>query len=75
MIRVWDGVLSGLAALVTAGVVGVPVWAAAPALRADLIPAWGWLPVGLLGAAGLLMVLSFFRKAGRGVHPLRERRR
>lgn len=75
MIRFWDGFLSFAASLVTACVVGVPVWGAVSALRADLVPVWGWAPVVLLGAAGALMVLSFLRKAGRGVHPLRERRR
>ena len=75
MIRIWDGFLSVLAAALTAALIGVPVWGAARALRADLLPAWGWAPLMLLGAAGAVMVLSFLRKAGRGVHPLRERRR
>ncbi len=75
MIRLWDGFLSGLAALLTLTIVGVPVWGAILALRTDLLPVWGWGPVVLLGAAGAVMALSFLRKAGRGVHPLRERRR
>ncbi len=75
MIRLWDGFLSGVAATLTALIVGVPVWGAAQAVRAELLPVWGWAPLILLGAAGLVMVLSFLRKAGRGVHPLRERRR
>ena len=75
MIRLWDGFLSVVAALLTAGIIGVPVWGSAMAVRAELIPVWGWGPLVLLGAAGLVMVLSFLRKAGRGVHPLRERRR
>ena len=75
MIRLWDGFLSVIAALLTGGIVGVPVWGAAQAVRADLLPSWGWAPLVLLGAAGLVMMLSFLRKAGRGVHPLRERRR
>ena len=75
MIRVWDGLLSFVAAALTGAIVGVPVWGAAQAVRAELLPAWGWGPLVLLGAAGLVMVISFLRKAGRGVHPLRERRR
>ena len=101
MIRLWDGFLSVIAALLTAGIIGVPVWGSAMAVRAELIPVWGWGPLVLLAAAGLVMatapnrstvmvrmepqtacraaglvmVLSFLRKAGRGVHPLRERRR
>ncbi|MEM9426545.1 MAG: hypothetical protein AAGA06_07565 [Pseudomonadota bacterium] len=75
MIRVWDGFLSFLAAVVTGAIVGVPVWGAGRAVQAGLLPTWGWGPLVLLGAAGLVMILSFLRKAGRGVHPLRERRR
>lgn len=75
MIRLWDGFLSMIAAALTAFIVGVPVWGAVQAVRTDLLPVWGWAPLGLLGAAGLVMVLSFLRKAGRGVHPLRDRRR
>ncbi len=72
MIRLWDGFLSGVAAVLTLAIVGVPAWGAVRALRADLLPVWGWGPVVLLGA---VMALSFLRKAGRGVHPLRDRRR
>ena len=75
MIRFWDGLLSGLAAFVTAGVIGVPLWGAFRAVRADLIPVWGWGPMVLLAFVGVVMVGSFLRKAGRGVHPMRDRRR
>lgn len=75
MRRFFDGVLSGFAAVLTAAIIGVPVWSAGLALRAEMVPVWGWAPLALLGAAGLVMVLSFLRKAVRGVHPLRERRR
>lgn len=75
MIRVWDGFLSGVAACLTAAVIGVPAWGAVLALRAEMLPVWGWAPLALLAAAGAVMMLSFLRKAARGVHPLRERRR
>ena len=75
MIRFWDGFLSGLAALVTAGVIGVPLWGAFRAVPADLIPVWGWGPMVLLAFVGVVMVGSFLRKASRGVHPMRDRRR
>ena len=75
MIRLWDGFLSGIAAALTAGVVFVPVWGAVIALRTGALPVWAWASVVLLAAAGAVLVLSFLRKAGRGVHPLRERRR
>jgi hypothetical protein len=35
----------------------------------------GWVDFGGFGFVGLLMVGAFLRKAGRGVHLLRERRR
>ena len=75
MIRLWDGFLSLLAALLTGAIVGVPLWGSYLALRNNLQPAWGWVAFVVLALAGLLMVLSFLRKAGRGVHPLRDRRR
>ena len=75
MIRLWDGFLSGVSALVTLIVVGTPLWAASRALRVDLVPWWVWIPVVLLGVVGLVMIAAFLRKAGRGVHPLRDRRR
>ena len=75
MIRIWDGILSFLAAFVTAFVTGVPAWGTFRAIQSDLLPAWGWAALIALGFVGILMVLSFLRKAVRGVHPLRERRR
>ena len=39
-----------------------------------MIQLWDGFLSGI-AAAGAVMVLSFLRKAGRGVHPLRERRR
>lgn len=75
MIRVWDGFLSLLAALVTLGIVGVPVWGTFLAIQNGLLAAWGWLPLVLLALVGGVMVLAFLRKTLRGVHPLRDRRR
>ena len=75
MIRVWDGFLSGLCAVITLGVIGLPLWAAFRAVQADLVPAWVWAPMVGLGLIGCVMVYAFLRKAGRGVHPLRDRRR
>ncbi len=75
MIRLWDGFLSGVCALITIGIIGVPLWGAYHSVRGGLIPAWTWGPIVLLGLVGLIMVFAFARKAGRGVHPLRDRRR
>jgi hypothetical protein len=75
MMRVWDGFLSGLCALITLVLVGTPLWAAVGAVRAALVPQWVWVPIVLLGFVGIVMMAAFGRKAVRGVHPLRERRR
>ncbi len=75
MIRVWDGFLSGLCALITLGIIGVPIWGAVQAVRAGLVPGWSWAAIVALGLVGAVMLYAFLRKAGRGVHPLRDRRR
>lgn len=75
MIRVWDGFLSGLCALITIGVIGVPLWGAVTAVRAGLVPGWSWAGIVALGLVGAVMLYAFLRKAARGVHPLRDRRR
>ena len=75
MIRIWDGFLSLLAALVTGTIIGVPLWGTYLAIQNGLVPGWVWVPLVLLALVGLVMVFAFLRKAGRGVHPMRERRR
>ncbi|MEQ9041214.1 MAG: hypothetical protein RIE24_23030 [Silicimonas sp.] len=75
MIRFWDGFLSALCAMATIGVIGLPLWGTFRAVRADLVPVWFWAPMLLLAFVGAVMVWAFLRKAVRGVHPLRERRR
>ena len=75
MIRVWDGFLSGLCALITLAVIGIPIWGAVRAVQADLVPVWSWAAIVALGLIGAVMLYAFLRKAARGVHPLRDRRR
>lgn len=75
MIRVWDGFLSGLCALITVAVIGIPIWGAVRAVQALLIPVWSWAAIVALGLIGAVMLYAFLRKAARGVHPLRDRRR
>lgn len=75
MIRIWDGFLSVLAAVLTAVIVGVPLWGAYLSIQSDLLPLWTVGPMAGLAIVGLIMMGAFLRKAGRGVHPLRERRR
>ena len=75
MIRVWDGFLSGLCALTTLALIRLPLWAAFRAVSAEMVPVWFWVPMALLWFVGLVMAAAFGRKALRGVHPLRDRRR
>lgn len=75
MIRLWDGLLSVLAAILSAVIVGVPLWGSYLSIQSDALPLWAAVPMAGLGIVGLIMVFAFLRKAGRGVHPLRERRR
>ena len=75
MIRLWDGFLSLLGAVLTAGAVGVPLFAAFRAVQAGLAPVWVWGPMIALAFVGLVMTGAFLRKAARGVHPLRDRPR
>jgi len=75
MIRLWDGFLSFLCALLTLAILGLPGWGAYLALRAGLMPGWGWAPLAALGFVAVVMIFAFLKKTWRGVHPLRERRR
>lgn len=75
MIRVWDGFLSAFCAVITLGVIGIPLWGAIQAVQAALIPGWSWVAIVALGLVGIVMLYAFARKAARGVHPLRDRRR
>ena len=75
MIRVWDGFLSVLCGIITGALVVVPLWGAVVAVQAGLTPGWTWVGIAGLGFVGGGLVLAFLRKAWRGVHPLRERRR
>lgn len=75
MIRIWDGFLSLLAALLTGAIIGIPLWGTYLAIRNALVPAWVWVPLVLLVLIGVIMVVAFLRKAGHGVHPMRDRRR
>ena len=75
MIRIWDGFLSLLAASLTGALTGVPVWGTYQSIRAGQLASWAWAPLIGLALVGVVMVVAFVRKAGRGVHPMRERRR
>ncbi len=75
MIRLWDSFLSFFGAVVTVAVIGRPLYASFRAVQMALVPTWFWAPMIALGFIGLVMTGAFLRKAGKGIHPLRERRR
>ncbi len=76
MVRhLWDGFLSLIAAFATAVVCGIPAWFTFQAITLGIAPLWAWIGVIGLGFVGILMMLSFLRKAAGGISPSRERRR
>jgi len=70
-----DRLASVFAALVTLAVCAGPAWFSHVAIRAGLIPVWGYGFVAALAAIGLVLTFAFFRKAARGIAPSRQRRR
>ncbi len=75
MLRLWDGFLSVLAAVVTISVCGIPAWFTFKAIQAEIAPTWVYIP--LAGLAGICAILTyaFVTKGLRGVSPSRSRRR
>ena len=73
--NIWDGLLSLIAAILTAAVSFLPAWYAYMAIDSGLASRWMYLSIAGLVAVGLIMVLAFLRKAKNGVSPFRERRR
>jgi len=72
---IFDGVLSGLAAVFTAVVCGLPGWATFQAITVEAVPQWFYVPLIGLGFIGILLTISFLRKAFKGISPSRSRRR
>ena len=73
--HLWDGFLSLLAAIATIALCGVPVWFTYRAIDFGIAPTWAWGAVIGLGFVGILMTVSFLRKAMGGIAPSRDRRR
>lgn len=71
----FDRLASIIAALVTICVTTVPAWFSHVAIRAELIPMWGYGFVAALVGIGLMLGFAFARKAMRGIAPSRQRRR
>lgn len=75
MIRLWDGLMSLVAALITIAITAGPLWAAHLAIDAGLVTPWIYAAMAGLLLVGLVMLKAFVQKAFRGVGPLRERKR
>lgn len=73
--NIWDGTLSLIAALLTSGVFGVPIWATHQAITYGIVPIWAYAAVVGLVFVGGNLTIAFLRKALDGVAPLRERKR
>ena len=75
MRAIWDGLMSVVAAVLTAAICFLPAWFTHLAVDGGLAPVWAYAPAAGLVAVGALMVAAFLRKAQKGVAALRERRR
>ena len=73
--HLWDGAISGLAAVAALAICGVPSWFTFRAIQAGLAPNWAYGFVGLLASVGIILGLAFGRKAAAGIAPAADRRR
>ncbi len=73
--RLWDSLLSLIAALLAAAVSFLPAWYAHMAIDSGLASRWIYLSIAGLVFVGTVMVFAFLRKARDGISPFRERRR
>jgi hypothetical protein len=73
--HLWDGALSGLAAVAALAICGVPSWFTFRAIQGGLAPIWAWAFVALLAAVGIILGVAFGRKAAAGIAPAADRRR
>jgi len=73
--NIWDGTLSIIAALLTAGVSFIPAWYAYMAIDSGLAQRWVYLPIAGLIFVGCVVTYAFLIKAKDGVSPFRERKR
>lgn len=75
MRKLWDGLLSLLAAIATVAICGIPAWFTYQAIAAKIAPVWVWAAVIALAGVGIIMTLAFLRKAASGISPSRDRPR
>jgi len=73
--HLWDGAVSGLAAVATLAICGVPSWFTFRAIQSGLAPTWAYAFVAVLAVIGLIMGAAFVRKSAGGIAPGADRRR
>ena len=73
--HMWDGAVSGLAAVAALAICGVPSWFTFRAVQGGLAPTWAYGFVAVLAAIGLILGVAFARKAAAGIGPAADRRR
>ena len=73
--HIWDGLVSGLAAVAALAICGVPSWYTFRAIQGGLAPVWVWGFVAVLAALGVILGVAFGRKAAAGIAPAADRRR
>ena len=73
--HIWDGLVSGLAAVAALAICGVPSWYTFRAIQGGLAPVWVWAFVAVLAALGVILGVAFGRKAAAGIAPAADRRR
>lgn len=73
--HLWDGAISGLAAVAAMVICGVPSWFTFRAIQGGLAPTWAYGFVAVLAAVGLILGVAFLRKAAGGIGPAQDRRR
>ena len=73
--HLWDGAISGLAAVAALAICGVPSWFTFRAIQGSLAPTWAWAFVVILAAIGIILGVAFARKAAAGIAPAADKRR
>lgn len=73
--HMWDGAISGLAAIAALAICGVPSWFTFRAIQGGMAPNWAYIFVVVLAAVGIILGVAFLRKATAGIGPAHDQRR
>ncbi|MEE9427040.1 MAG: hypothetical protein V3V25_02725 [Paracoccaceae bacterium] len=73
--NIWDGLLSFIAAILSAAIAFLPAWYAHMAIDSGLASRWIYLCIAGLVFVGCVVTYAFLIKAKDGISPFRERKR